>query len=253
MRLYDIDRYFRDVIAIDELSAIDDSDNGIQVGRPSADISRVAFAVDACMESFRRAASWNADLIFVHHGLFWGRSVMITGGHYERLKFLIDNDLALFAAHLPLDRHLDIGNNAVMANKLHLSDVEPFGEYHGVKIGVKGLLPRELSIDAILESLSLDRDSCNAVLPFGKSEIRSVGIVSGGATRETEQAIREKLDLYITGDAAHEVYHLCLEERINLICGGHYRTEIWGVSTLAEKLKQDTGLDACFIDIPTGL
>ena len=178
---------------------------------------------------------------------------MITGGHYERLKFLIDNDLVLFAAHLPLDRHLDIGNNAVMANKLHLSDVEPFGEYHGVKIGVKGLLPRELSIDAILESLSLDRDSCNAVLPFGKSEIRSVGIVSGGATRETEQAIREKLDLYITGDAAHEVYHLCLEERINLICGGHYRTEIWGVSTLAEKLKQDTGLDACFIDIPTGL
>ena len=253
MQLRDLDRYLRDVISIDELLGADNSLNGVQVGELDADIERVAFAVDACMESFRRATEWNADLIFVHHGLFWGRSVAVTGSHYDRLKFLLDNACALYAAHLPLDMHPILGNNAVMAAKLGLADLVPFGEYHGVKVGFKGILPQEQSIDDVLAALALKRESCNAVLPFGKSAIRSVGIVSGGATRDTEQAIAENLDLYITGDASHEVYHLCLEEGINLICGGHYQTEIWGVSALSEKLNQDTGLDTCFIDIPTGL
>ena len=253
MRLCDLDSYLRDVISIDELIGVDNSLNGVQVGRLDADIERVAFAVDACMESFRRAAERNADLIFVHHGLFWGRSVVVTGSHYDRLKFLMDNACALYAAHLPLDRHPELGNNAVMADKLGLADVEPFGAYHGVKIGFKGILPQEQSVDEVLAALALSRESCNAVLPFGKSAIRSVGIVSGGATQDTTQAIGENLDLYITGDASHTLYHLCLEEGINLICGGHYQTEIWGVSALSEKLNKEKGLDTFFIDIPTGL
>ena len=253
MKLRDFDRQLREILAIDELAHIDNSLNGVQVGRLDAEVRRIAFAVDACSESFRRAVEWNADLLFVHHGLFWGGSIAVTGSHFDRLKVLLDGGCALYAAHLPLDMHPELGNNASMAKKLGLVDLQPFGEYHGVKIGVKGSLDGAKTIDEVLVGLDFDRESCNAILPFGKLEIRTVGIVSGGATRETEQAIDENLDLYVTGDASHTVYHVCLEEGINLICGGHYQTEIWGVKALRDALGQDLKMETCFIDIPTGL
>ena len=253
MRLHELDKYFRGLMAIDELSGVDNSLNGIQVGRPDMEIRKAAFAVDACMETFERATASGANLVFVHHGMFWGHDKRVTGSHYRRIAHLIENECALYAVHLPLDSHPEFGNNAGMASAIGLTGIEPFGEYHGVKIGVKGSLASPLTIDGILEKLQLDRGACRAVLPFGKKDNTSIGIVSGGATREIEQAIDEGLDLYLTGESTHMLYHLCLEEEINLVSGGHYQTEEWGVSLLRERFERETGLPATYIDVPTGL
>ena len=139
-----------------------------------------------------------------------------------------------------------------MAKKLALINTEPFGEYKGVPIGIKGILPQTMSMDEIIIGLEFDREACTAMLPFGENEISTVGIVSGGGTHEVDQAVEEQLDLYITGDASHTMYHYCLEESINLLCAGHYQTETFGVKAVAGFLAE-ADLDTTFIDVPTGL
>lgn len=253
MTLQELDRYFRSLLNLDAWAARDNSSNGLQVARKNPEVKRVAFAVDACMASFERAVAEGADVLFVHHGLFWGRVNTLTGNYYERIRYLMDHDLALYAAHLPLDAHPEVGNNYGMAQALGLTDLEPFGEYKGAKIGVKGRFPQPESLDRVTDLLFHGRENVLQILPFGKKQISSVGLVSGGATWETLQAIEEGLDLYITGDAAHEVYHPALEAGINVIFGGHYSTETWGVRLLAKRLTADTGLPAAFLDLPTGL
>ena len=253
MDLLGIDAYFRELLPIAEFASVDSSLNGVQVACSAKPIQKMAFAVDACMASFERAQRLGADVLFVHHGVFWGAPTAVTGSHYERLKYLIQNDIALYAAHLPLDAHPVYGNNAGLARALGLIDVEPFGSYRGTKIGLKGKLPEPLRIEGVLRALGIDRESCTAVLPFGPEETRTVGIVSGGAAGSVSEAIGQGLDLYLTGDALHQVYHLCLEEGINLICGGHYQTEVWGARLVAQKLTADTGIETFFVDVPTGL
>ena len=253
MDLQELDAYFRELLPLADLASTDHSLNGIQVACSEKGIERVAFAVDACMASFERAAQIGADVLFVHHGLFWGHPLAVTRSHYRRIKFLLDHDIALYAAHLPLDIHPRYGNNAGIAAALELDGIEPFGSHRGFKLGFRGRLPQPLSIEEVLDRLGVDRDACTAVLPFGRERSTSVGIVSGGAVLDVDQAIGEGLDLYITGDALHQVYHTCLEEGINLICGGHYQTEVWGVRLVAEKLEADVGLATSFVDVPTGL
>ncbi|MDC7226465.1 MAG: Nif3-like dinuclear metal center hexameric protein [Spirochaetales bacterium] len=258
MKLSEIDKYYRGLMQIDELVRTDVSMNGIQVsaGNGNADeceIGKIAFAVDACMESFERAADQAADMLFVHHGLFWGKPEQVSGAHFRRLKFLIEHNISLYAAHLPLDIHPEFGNNAGMCESLGITDPEPFGEYHGFKIGFKGRLPEACSISHILDKLGLSADRALSVLPFGPEEIRTVALVSGGGQNEVYQAMDEDVDLYITGDSSHQIYHPCLENRINLISGGHYHTETWGVRLLSEKTAADLNIETVFIDVPTGL
>ncbi len=253
MTIEDIDRYFRSVMIIDQLSGVDLSLNGMQAERENRNIARIAFAVDACLETFRRSAEWGADMLFVHHGLYWGRPLAAVGTQFSRLKYLFDNDLALYAVHLPLDMHPEFGNNACIASALDLEGIEQFGEYKGQKIGFKGNFPVEKSIDDVLGLLGLARDDCPAVLPFGKSGIKSAAVISGGAPNEVAEALADGVDLYITGEIAHSVYHACLEGKINMIAGGHYNTEVWGVKNLAARTAEDTGLETVFIDVPTGL
>lgn len=132
---------------------------------------------------------------------------------YQRVRELLAGPLALYAAHLPLDLHAELGNNAALARQLKLKEIEPFGEYSGIKIGYKGILAEPLSLDAFIRRLGLSREECLAVLPFGKEEIRTVGIVSGGAASslDVNQALDENLDLYLTGEVSHQIYHYCLE------------------------------------------
>jgi len=254
LKLKELDRYFRELLPIDEFEGTDPSLNGIQISRIDEDIKKVAFTVDASMEAFRRACDWGADILFVHHGLLWGNKAMrIDGIYYRRLKFLLEHDLALYAVHLPLDMHPEYGNNAGLVKLLNLTDVEPFGEYRGCKIGFKGKFKNRMSFDEILQILGAERQACAGLLQFGPEEITTVGIVSGSAPKEIEQAIQEELDLFLTGEISHENYHLSLEGNINLIAAGHYKTEIWGVKQLSEKLKEDRSVETCFMDIPTGL
>ncbi|MFW6344554.1 MAG: Nif3-like dinuclear metal center hexameric protein [Sediminispirochaetaceae bacterium] len=253
MNIKDLDSYFRSIMAIDEMGGTDMSMNGLQVGKFSAQVRKAAFAVDACMETFRRAAEAGADVLCVHHGLFWGKPLAVTEEHYERLRFLMEHGLALYASHLPLDMQPDFGNNAGIARQIGLENISPFGDYHGISIGLKGELPKPLSLDAVLEGLGLSRNSALGVLPFGPDTVKRVAVISGGADKEVGQAIEEKMDLFITGELSHQVYHTCQEGKIHLIAGGHYTTETYGPSLLAEKCAADTGIETEFIDVPTGL
>jgi dinuclear metal center YbgI/SA1388 family protein len=166
---------------------------------------------------------------------------------------LIGHDIALYAAHLPLDMHEEFGNNAGLARQLGLVDLRPFGSFRKVKIGFAGRLPEPGSIDSVLARLGMGRDEALGILSFGPEKISTVAVISGGADKEVDQAIAEGADLYVTGELSHQVYHTCQESGINLIAAGHYRTEIVGVQLVAEKLKADMGIETCFIDLPTGL
>jgi dinuclear metal center YbgI/SA1388 family protein len=253
MLVSELDDYFRSILDIDELRGVDASLNGVQVGDLSAEVRHIAFAVDAALETLRRARDCGADMLFVHHGLFWGRDIPVTGAHYERLKILLESRIALYAAHLPLDKHIELGNNAQMAKALRLSDIQPFGEYKGVEIGVKGVLPEPTTTRRVAETLFSSSEAALGVLPFGPEKSRTVSIVSGGAPSEVDQAISEGSDLFITGDASHTIYHRCLEAGINVIFGGHYQTETWGPRAMMERTAADTGVETTFIELPTGL
>ena len=236
-----------------QATRVDPALNGLQVGRRTAEVSRVAFAVDACMETFQRAIAWQADLLFVHHGLFWGRPLALTGTHLERVRVLVEHDLALYAMHLPLDCHTSLGNNAGMAAALNLGQRAPFGEYRGVQIGMQGRLPTRLPLAAVTETLFGGAHNCLAELPFGPERIETVALVSGGGARDLDAAIAAGVDLFVTGDAAHENYHAALEAGINVVSGGHYLSEVFGVRAVAERLARDTGLATTLIDVATGL
>jgi dinuclear metal center YbgI/SA1388 family protein len=253
MVLDEFDTLIRKILALDEFSGADVALNGLQVANGRATVEKVALAVDACQESIRRAAEWKADLLFVHHGLFWGKPLAVTGGHYQRLRAMIEADLALYAVHLPLDMHPELGNNAGLARRIGMQQLEPFGEYKGMKIGFKGRLPEEKTLEQVARLCCGGKEQGINLLPFGPETISTVGIVSGGAAEEAYQAIDERLDLFITGDSDHTIYHHCLEGRINVVFGGHYLTETSGVTLLGEKLERETDLQTRFFDLPTGL
>ena len=233
---------------------VDSALNGVQVGCDRNSIERVITAVDASMETIERALSANADCLVVHHGIFWGGAKAITGNHRARIRALVTHDCALYAAHLPLDAHPTLGNNIAIAEQLRLTDIEPFGNYHGVDIGYCGTLTTPQTIQQIEQTL-LQADSARplGVLPFGAAACARVGIVSGGGNRALDEAIARRLDLLITGDASHTNYYDAQENNINVLFAGHYNSETWGVRRIAAHLQQEFKVTAEFIDLPTGL
>jgi putative NIF3 family GTP cyclohydrolase 1 type 2 len=146
-----------------------------------------------------------------------------------------------------------LGNNAALAELLGIESLEPFGLYHGHKIGYKGKLAGPLTIDEAVKRISFMGRPPLGVYPFGKQENKSCGVVSGGAASESNQAVEEGLDLYVTGEVSHSVYHACLEGGLNMIAGGHYSTEVWGARRVMEKCAAELQIDVEFIDVPTGL
>ena len=231
----------------------DSAINGLQVGRRNPEIRRVACAVDTTEESIQRAAEWGGDMLLVHHGIFWGAPAAIVGSHYRRVRALLDNEVALMAFHLPLDRHATLGNNIGMARALALTDIQPFGSYRGIEIGYRGTCPRARTTEEVAETLFGSPSNTLRILNFGKKHIHSVGILSGGGVPQISQAVAAGLDLYITGDASHTIYHYALEEQINVIFGGHYLTEVWGVQSMTTYLREALNLESIFIDLPTAL
>jgi dinuclear metal center YbgI/SA1388 family protein len=253
MTTKELDSYFRKLLDIEGFAPVDDSLNGIQVDNDGAEVRKVVFAVDACLETITAAAQRGAGMLFVHHGLFWGKPSRISGALRERIRVLLEHNVALYGVHLPLDANLEVGNNRVLADLVGLRDLEPFGLYHGKKIGVKGYLTEPMSVDEVVKKISFMNRGPAAVHSFGKKESRTCAIVSGGAAFESLEAIEEGIDLYITGEASHSVYHYALEGKLNMIAGGHYSTEVWGVRRVMERLAAETELEVEFIDVPTGL
>ena len=255
MTLNQLNDYFNAFLKKEDFRG-DPSLNGIQIqnGEPdSKQIKKVAFAVDACEATAKLAAEKDCDVLFVHHGLFWGGCETITGSFYKRISAFIKNDLALIAYHIPLDANIPYGNNAGLAARLGLTGIEGFGEWRGMEIGVKGTLPAPLGIDELAQKVLAPGEKPLAVLPFGKKQISTVGIISGGASEDVEAAIEQGLDAYITGEPSHELYHYVEECGMNMICGGHYQTETLGVNLVKQKLENETGIECIFIDLPTNL
>ena len=255
MTLTELDSYFNAFLKKENFSA-DPSRNGIQIANSAPDskeITKVAFAVDACEATAKQAAQAGAQLLFVHHGLFWGGCDTITGIHYKRIKAFLENDLALYASHIPLDANPEVGNNYGIAARLGLEEVQPFGSWRGMTLGAIGMLPKALTIDELERKLFPNGEKAAHIFPFGKKEIRKVAVISGGAGKDFEQAVAAGADAYITGEVGHEEYHPIEESGINVIAGGHYQTETVGVNLVRARLEKDCGLETVFIDIPTRL
>ncbi len=255
MTLIELDRYFNSILHKEDYDS-DISLNGIQISNSAPDqkpITKVAFAVDACEQTALKAAEAGAQVLFVHHGLFWGHCQSITGNHYKRIAAFIKNDVALCAYHIPLDANEFIGNNFGIAARIGLKRVRPFGKWRGMTLGASGELDESVSIDGLVKLLFPDGEKPNCVLPFGKKEIKKVAVISGGAGEDFIQAVKIGSDAYITGEVGHEDYHAIEEAGINVIAGGHYNTETVGVKLMQKRLKEDKGIETIFIDAPTGL
>jgi len=229
----------------------DDSLNGLQVSN-SGEIRMVALAVDASAAAVQEAAARNADMLIVHHGLFWGKSVPLTGALYDRIRLLVQSDMALYAAHLPLDLHARLGNNAVFGKMMGWPPGVDFGLYHGVSIGKAYRLRKALDVQTIAAQAGARLNVKAELWKFGKEKISTVGVVSGRGLSLLDEAIQKQFDLFVTGEALHEHYWDAKEAGINVLFGGHYATETLGVRAVGDWLAHKHGLKAEFIDLPTG-
>ncbi|MBV9110900.1 MAG: Nif3-like dinuclear metal center hexameric protein [Gemmatimonadetes bacterium] len=224
--------------------------NGLQVDSPRA-IRRVACAVDAAQATIDAAVAWSADLLLVHHGLFWDGNRPLTGRRYKRLKAILDANLAVYAAHLPLDVHPDVGNNAVLARRLGIDPRGTFGEYKGTAVGVWGEL--DVSRDELRARTEEALGGPVQLVPGGPERVRRAGVITGAGADEIAAAVAAELDAFVTGEARHHNFFDAEEGGINLLLGGHYATETFGVRALGAHLAERFGLEWTFIDHPSGL
>lgn len=227
----------------------DVSCNGLQV-QGSPDVKKIGLAVDACMSAYEAAVAEDCQMIITHHGLIWGGLKTVSGRNYDHVQYLMECDLNLYASHLPLDKHNEVGNNIQLAHMLSLNKISPFGYYNGIEIGYRGQLKSETDLNALAGILCSKLDTECSILPFGKSKVSTVAIVSGGGGDELTQAIEAGVDCYITGEPVHKNYHEALEAGINVIYAGHYHTEKAGVQALGKVLEKQFGVKTVFLDVP---
>ena len=250
MKLYEIVEFLDDLLKVEEWQ--DKSNNGLQV-EGKEEVKKVAFAVDACMEVFEKAKEIGADMIVVHHGLIWGGIDYVKGLINRRLEFLLKNGISLYAVHLPLDAHPSVGNNAQILKAMGLEPIESFGVYQGKEIGYIGVYDESKPLDDVLDLIREKVNQTLVVLDFGSEDVKRVGVVSGRGGFALVEAVERNVDLFITGEQDHSVYHLAKECGVNVVFAGHYATETFGVKALIRVVGGEFDIDVEFIDIPTGL
>lgn len=224
--------------------------NGLQVANTGT-VRRVAVAVDAVQATIEKAAAEGADLLIVHHGLFWDGDPRLTERRYQRVRALLEADMAVYSAHLPLDVHPEVGNNAVLAREIGVEREGTFSDYRGHPLGVVGRL--EMRREALVARLDELLGVRVRLIAGGPERTGRVGIITGGAGGEVKAARAAGVDTFITGEGAHHNFFDASEGGVNLLLGGHYATETWGVRALAAHLEEKFGVPCTFIDHPTGL
>jgi dinuclear metal center YbgI/SA1388 family protein len=248
-----LDEYLRIREVPDERNAV----NGLQVENAGT-VNRIVAAVDASQATIDGVvAGGPGPLLLVHHGLFWDGNVPITGRRYRRVAALLEHDVALYAAHIPLDLHPEVGNNVVLAERLGIEVAGWFGDYRGSPLGVWGQAgvrhpTREALVGEVNRALGTFTPGAR-LIPGGPERVSRVGIITGGAGSMIGAAREAGLDTYITGEGAHHTYFDAVEWGINVIYAGHYATETLGVQALASHLADRFDLDWEFHDHPTGL
>ncbi|MFW6437004.1 MAG: Nif3-like dinuclear metal center hexameric protein [Halococcoides sp.] len=244
----------------------DPSANGCQVGpdgsfatrtdRPDVTVERVAVAVDAASATIETAIERDADLLVVHHGIVWGGLDRVTGRTYDHVARLIEGGCALYAMHLPLDGHPELGNAARLADRLDLGDRDPIAlDGTDLPVGHHGQLPEGRPLDAIADELATELptgDGTVRTLDHGPDQVESIAIVTGAGGDYLGAAARAGADLLVTGEVSQPIYHEARERGINVVAAGHYATETLGVQALAERMDS-WGLETTWIDHPTGL
>lgn len=241
-----LDRYLRTVEIPDAAGAL----NGLQVEN-SGRLTRILGAVDACQAAIDAAVARDAGLLLVHHGLFWSGPTALTGRAGRRIRALIQHDVAVYAAHIPLDCHPEVGNNAVLARELGLESLAPFGRYHGIEIGWMGQV--DLSLADLARVLEERVGAAPRIISQGPARPQRVAVVTGAGSDFLPEAHERGVDTFITGEVPHHTYFDAEELGINLILAGHYATETVGVEALGEHLRDRFGLEFEFFDHPTGL
>lgn len=250
-KLEEICEHIATELRIGEIPDYPAAHNGLQLTNDSGEAGKIVAAVDACLPVIREAVEREADLLIVHHGMFWSGAQMIVGGVYERLKLAIENGLAIYSVHIPLDVHPALGNNAQLAAAIGLENPEPFFDWKGIKLGLRFEL--EMGREELVRRVSQATKTAAHICPGGPDPAHSVGVITGGAGAEVFAAAATGVDTFITGEGPHWSYTAAEELGVNVIYGGHYATETFGVKALSEHLSDRLGVTWEFIDHPTGL
>ncbi|HRQ90023.1 MAG TPA: Nif3-like dinuclear metal center hexameric protein [Bacteroidia bacterium] len=226
--------------------------NGLQLENGGR-VQRIAAAVDACLPVIEEACAAGADLLVVHHGLFWQGAQRIEGALYRKLKLAMDHGLAIYSAHLPLDVHPELGNNARLLAALGCEGRgRPFAPWKGLHVGLRVSL--DLDRDELLAKVANAVGAEPKLAPGGPARVRELGVITGGAGSQIHELAATGIDTFLTGEGPHWSYTAAEELGVNLVYAGHYATETFGVKALAERwAKEFDGLEVQFIDHPTGL
>jgi len=249
MDILQLSHYLDNLLDISSINDAPNALNGLQV-QNTGEIKKIGLAVDLCQATIDLAIEKKCQMLFVHHGIFWGGLQQVRGPFYKKISSMMRSNLGLYSAHIPLDLHPVLGNNRALADLIELQNLEPFGEYDGIKIGLKGTInkkPAETLVQDLAEKLG------SPVKVIGTGDIQSIGLVTGGAADIIQQASSERLDAYITGEGSNHHYHDAIEGKCILIFAGHYATETGGVKSVGLHLEQKFKIVTEFLDYPTGL
>ena len=249
MNIVQLSHYLDNLLNVKEIKDSSNAMNGLQV-QNNGDIKKIGLCVDLCMATIKKAIFAKCNMMFVHHGILWGGLQPIRGNFYDKIHTMIHENLGLYSAHLPLDMHPVLGNNKALVDQIGLEEIKPFGEYEGQKIGFKGKL-KPLSAEAL--GIKLEAEIGSYVKVVGSGEVKTLGLVSGGAADILRQAAAEGLDAYLTGEGSNHHFHEAIENDCVLLLAGHYATETGGVKAVGKHLEEQFGIQTEFLDYPTGM
>jgi dinuclear metal center YbgI/SA1388 family protein len=250
-------RFLDEFLGIREFPDYPGAVNGLQV-EGGDEVAKIAAAVDASEETIDIAARTGADLLLVHHGLFWGGCAPLTGPALRKVRAALGAEMAIYSAHLPLDAHPEVGNAAILAGELGMEVAGGFGEYEGRHVGCWGKL--DVSLDELRTAMEVLVEGPVRLIsplrdpgPVPEAGSLRVGVVTGAGHGFIDEAAEKGLGVLVTGEAPHHAYHQAREAGIALVLAGHYATETWGVRALAAHVGEVYGIPWEFIDVPTGL
>ena len=252
MKLTDLVSHLDSELRIPEIADYSPALNGLQLESTHGKVTKIVAAVDATLPVMRKAVDVGADLLIVHHGMFWSGLQPWTGPVFQKLKVCHDSGLAVYSCHLPLDVHPTLGNNAQIAQALGLTPTGGFLEYKGNAVGVTAEVGMPLDDLVAKFKASLDGAAVH-VCAGGPTTTKKIGISSGGSGSEVAAAAKAGIDTFITGEGPHWSYTLAEELGINVLYGGHYATETFGVKALAAHIERKFGIPWEFVDHPTGM
>lgn len=252
----DIARYFDDLLATSAFPDYSGALNGLQLDH-GGPVRAIAAAVDVSLRVINGAIDAGANLLVVHHGLFWGDTQRFTGARYQRLRRLFTHDIAVYSSHLPLDAHSSLGNNALLASALELVPTGPFLSYHGVPIGLTGTaeLPTSLLIERIRDTMRPWGGTVTTTWHDNARITRAWGLCTGaGASSEAlQEAVALGIDTLIVGEGPHHTAVDAPDLGLVIIFAGHYATETLGVQALARRAAEHFRLPWTFVNVPSGL